>query len=545
MLAVDQGRAIAMKSRKKLWVVLGIALFLVAGAAIAIPIFLDVNRYRDRVAARLEAAMGKPVEIERLGLTVFPVLSFEVEGIKISNPSGFPKGHLLTAEMVRAELDLRALFRREVQVHSVRIVRPDIRLVSNRRGHWNFEIPTQRQTAPKTVADDSAANFTLGTISTVEIDDGNLQVSSLESGKAVTFFGASGLNADFEDVDLSALDPARASDIRSGWEGLLAALGSAKVVYAAEKKLISHGHFEADVLILGPFRASSARSDIRLFEDEIFFDDLSFNFYDGRATGNLSSNWAGRRPRFQNHVRLSGVNLEKLMEAFPEGRGKLTGTLDGEMDLGGVLSQSSDPLRGLTGNGEVSVTDGRLPSLELGKNLTSLARFAGVQAASGDANAFSSLKADIKIGRSRVTSEKIAIEADGLKLEGRGYFTAAGKGSLNYEGVARLAVSQQNFGSLMATLTGASFADGNLIFPFTITGTFEEPRFRRKRTAPARSTTPASGQESSQDASNLTSTDPQSTQVAPQQPAAPTAEDLVRGLTGLFGRKKQPAEQPK
>ena len=140
-----------MKSRKKLWVILGIVVFLVAAAAIAIPIFLDVNRYRDRVAARLETALGKPVEIERLGLTVFPVLSFEVEGIKISNPIGFPKGHLLTAVMVRAELDLRALLRREVQVHSVRIVRPDIRLVSNRRGRWNFEIPTQRRTAPKKV----------------------------------------------------------------------------------------------------------------------------------------------------------------------------------------------------------------------------------------------------------------------------------------------------------------------------------------------------------------------------------------------------------
>ena len=529
-----------MKSRKKLWVILGIVVFLVAAAAIAIPIFLDVNRYRDRVAARLETALGKPVEIERLGLSVFPVLSFEVEGIKISNPRGFPKGHLLTAVMVRAELDLRALLRREVQVHSVRIVRPDIRLVSNRRGRWNFEIPTQRRAAPKKVADDSAANFTLGTISTVEISDGNLQVSSLESGKVETFFGASGLDADFEDVDLSALDPARASEIRPGWENLLAALGFGKVVYAAEKKLISHGRFKTDGLILGPFRASSARSDIRLFEDEIFFDDLSFKFYDGRATGNLSSNWAGRRPRFRNHVRLRGVNLEKLMEAFPEGRGKLTGTLDGEMDLRGVLSQSSDPLRGLTGNGEVSVTDGRLPSLELGKNLTTLARFAGVQAASGDPTAFSSLKADIKVGRSRVTSEKIVIEADGLFLEGQGYFTAAGKGSLNYEGVARLAVSQQNFGSLMATLTGAGFADGNLTFPFTITGTFEEPRFRQKRTAPAKGTTQASEQTAGQDASGLAPADQQSTRVAPTQP---TAEDLVRGLTGLLRKKKQPTQQ--
>ena len=210
------------------------------------------------------------------------------------------------------------------------------------------------------------------------------------------------------------------------------------------------------------------------------------------------------------------------------------------MDLRGVLSQSSDPLRGLTGNGEVSVTDGRLPRLELGKNLTTLARFAGVQAASGDPTAFSSLKADIKVGRSRVTSEKIVIEADGLFLEGQGYFTAAGKGSLNYEGVARLAVSQQDFGSLMATLTGAGFADGNLTFPFTITGTFEEPRFRQKRTAPAKGTTQASGQTAGQDASGLAPADPQSTRAAPTQP---TAKDLVRGLTGLLRKKKQPAQQ--
>ena len=530
-----------MKSRKKLWVVLGIIVFLIAAAAIAIPLLLDVNRYRDRVAARLETALGKPVEIARLGLTVFPVLSFEVEGIKISNPSGFPEGYLLTAEMMRAEMDLRALLRREVQIHSVRIESPVIRLVSNGRGRWNFENPTQRRIPPKQVADEAAVNFTLGTISAVEINDGNLQVSSLESGKAATFFGASGLDVDFKDVDLSALDPARSSKTPPAGERLLAAFSFPKVVYAADKKLISLGRFETDGLILGPFRASSARSDIRLFEDEIFFDDLSFYFYDGRATGSLSSNWAGRRPRFRNQIRLRGVDLEKLMETFPEGRGKLTGTLDGEMDLGGILSQSSDPLRGLTGNGEVSVTDGRLPSLELGRNLKTLARFGGVQAASGDPNAFSSLKADFKVGNGRVTSEKIVIGSEGLSIEGQGSFSTAGKGSLDYEGVARLAVSQQNFGSLMASITGASFADGQLRFSFTITGPFEQPRFRQKRTAPAGGTTQKAGQ----DASGLVPADTQSQQSTQAAPTQPTTEDLVRGLTGLFRKKKQPSEQPK
>ena len=529
-----------MKSRKKLWVILGIVVFLVAAAAIAIPIFLDVNRYRDRVAARLETALGKPVEIECLGLTVFPVLSFEVEGIKISNPRGGSQGPSSHSSDGACGIGPACSFAQggASPFGSDRPPRHSAGIEPSRA--LEFRDSHAATNGSEKIADDSAANFTLGTISTVEISDGNLQVSSLESGKVETFFGASGLDADFEDVDLSALDPVRASEIRPGWENLLAALGFGKVVYAAEKKLISHGRFKTDGLILGPFRASSARSDIRLFEDEIFFDDLSFKLYDGRATGNLSSNWAGRRPRFRNHVRLSGVNLEKLMEAFPEGRGKLTGTLDGRMDLRGVLSQSSDPLRGLTGNGEVSVTDGRLPSLELGKNLKTLARFAGVQAASGDPNAFSSLKADIKVGRSRVTSEKIVIEADGLFLEGKGYFTAAGKGSLNYEGVARLAVSQQNFGSLMATLTGAGFADGNLTFPFTITGSFEEPRFRQKRTAPARGTTQASEQTAGQDASGLAPADQQSTRVAPTQP---TAEDLVRGLTGLLRKKKQPTQQ--
>ncbi len=92
----------------------------------------------------------------------------------------------------------------------------------------------------------------------------------------------------------------------------------------------------------------------------------------------------------------------------------------------------------------------------------------------------------------------------------------------------------------MASLTGASFADGNLTFPFTITGTFEKPRFRQKRTAPARGTTQASGQTAGQDASGLAPADQQSTQAAPTQP---TAEDVVRGLTGLFRKKKQPTQQ--
>jgi hypothetical protein len=87
--------------------------------------------------------------------------------------------------------------------------------------------------------------------------------------------------------------------------------------------------------------------------------------------------------------------------------------------------------------------------------------------------------------------------------------------------------------NLIANLSGATFADGKLTFPFTLAGTLEKPNFRLKSTGGA---APLQGLQ------NLLGGQQQpATTEGQAQPASPG--DVVRGITGLF-RRRQPAPTP-
>ena len=81
-----------MSTGKK--IALGGAVFLVVllvALAIAVPMLVDVDRYRPQVVAFIQEQTGKPAEIGRLTLTLFPTLSIRVDDFTLGNPSGFPR----------------------------------------------------------------------------------------------------------------------------------------------------------------------------------------------------------------------------------------------------------------------------------------------------------------------------------------------------------------------------------------------------------------------------------------------------------------------
>ena len=108
----------------------------------------------------------------------------------------------------------------------------------------------------------------------------------------------------------------------------------------------------------------------------------------------------------------------------------------------------------------------------------------------------------------------------------------AGAGSLDYAGVAKVAAGQNPVTGIMASLSGATVADGKVSFPFTLGGTLQAPKFSVKSGGAGGAVGGLSGLLGS---SQQTGTEPSQTQ---QTPA-----DLVKGVSGLF-KKKQTTQQP-
>lgn len=489
-----------MASHRKAWVVL---LAIVAGLVIVlgfvVPALVDLDRYRPQAIAYLEQRTGKPVSIGRLTLTILPVVSVRVDDFAIGNPPGFPSGNFVKARRIYAEVDAGALWNRQVVIKSLELDDPVINLLSDARGRWNFENPrgkTEEKPAPSPPATGGAPSFTMGVVSKFTMSGGELAVANLlPSGQAAgPYFEVRGTSCTLEQFDFDAFT---GSGSESAGQGSLA----------------------ADVLRFGAVETTKVKSKLRLASKQVFLDDLSLDADAGQATGSLAFNFSGPETHFVANARLRGIDVARMLEAFPSGRGKMTGTLEGTVKLAGQTTHSEHPLEGLAAVGQLAVHNGKLPSLQLNHNLTALARLTNVGPASGDPSSFSSLAADLKLAQQRISSNKITVVGNGVEAEGSGVLSLPGEGSLDYQGVAKVAAGQNPITGILAGLSGATYADGKLSFPFRVSGTLDNPHFSIQ------------GQHSLGGLPNLTGATPPGQ--APQNPA-----DLINAIGGLFKKKQ-------
>ena len=123
-----------------------LSLIMIAGCVFAAlvllaPVFLNLDRYRPQIISYFEASTGKKVEIERLALTLFPKATLHIDGFGVKSPPLFPPSYILRVPRADAVLDFGALLHGKVVIRSLVLEEPDINLVSDPDGPWNFENP--------------------------------------------------------------------------------------------------------------------------------------------------------------------------------------------------------------------------------------------------------------------------------------------------------------------------------------------------------------------------------------------------------------------
>jgi uncharacterized protein involved in outer membrane biogenesis len=480
---------------------------------------LDVDRYRPQVAAQIQQATGKPVQIGRLGLTVFPQVAIRVDDFSLGNPAGFPTGDFVKAKKIDAVVNASALLHHKVEITSLEFDDLTLDMLEDTHGKWNFENPPSQGAPPSNPPGEHSASFTLGIISKLTVSHGQYAAASLlASGvPGPSLVKVQGAAIDLRQVDLNAFATASLRAPASGMGELARLTGWLNtLVYAADKAgpAVAQGTLKADRLQFGDIDVTKLKSKIRLYPKQVYFDDLDLKCYGGTAKGNLSLDFTGANLSYSTDARVKGVNVAEFLNTFPQAKGMLTGTLEGAAKLSGMVVHSSDPLAGIKGSGQGSIRNGRLPSLQLTGNLRSLARMANVGPANGDPSSFSSLSTDFRIADARLSSNKIALVGSGVEVDGSGSLTMAGEGSLDYEGDASLAASGSNpLATVLGGLAGAKFANGKMTFPFSVGGTFAKPKFSLKGGVEGQGGAP---------------------KAAAEEPIK-----AVRGLSGLLRKKKQ------
>ena len=433
--------------RKTGLVVIGVTAALLLVLIFVLPALIQVDRYRPRVIAFLQETTGKQVEIGRLALTLFP-LAVHIENFGVKNPPIFPRGYVVQVAHIDAELGIAALLHRQVVVKSLVLVDPVLNITSDPDGPWNFENPQ---------AQASRNALPLGVISRVQIKRAQLIASNLLPSDAAgpIFFEAHDIYCDLKDVNLVG------------------------IINPSSSSLDGQGSLKAGLLRFGSVEARNLESALRLEARHVFFTDVTAEIYGGKATGDLTFDFLAKNVKFKANARLKGVNVAQLLAAFPNGGGKMTGNMEGDVKLEGEIAHSLRPLAGMHGTGHVIVRNGQVPSLRLNANLMKLAHFNDLGPAKDDPSAFNLIATDLELDNGRLSSRVIDIDGYGVDVDGSGSVSVSGSDELNYHGLAEITTKEGFLTNTVARFSGASLKDGKLQFPFRITGTIDSPIFSK------------------------------------------------------------------
>ncbi|MCX7890764.1 MAG: AsmA family protein [Burkholderiales bacterium] len=118
------------------------ALLVLALAALAaLAPTLDASRWREGIAARASAALGRPVALEgALQVRLARVAEFRVGAMRVLNPPGFAAPEFASLRDARIEVDLLGLLRRRIVLPAVEASDVRVRLAraADGRANWTF-----------------------------------------------------------------------------------------------------------------------------------------------------------------------------------------------------------------------------------------------------------------------------------------------------------------------------------------------------------------------------------------------------------------------
>src|SRR5215467_1358077 len=167
---------------RRLLLIGGIILGVLVIAAVALPLFVNVDTFRPDLEKRLTTALNREVHIGKLSASVFSG-GASADHISIADDPAFNQGPFLQASAVNVGVRLMPLiFSRRLEVTSLTVEQPDIVLLRSPDGKWNYSslggTASKNSSLPNSSSPPSTAVGALS-IATFEIVDGKIRVGQM------------------------------------------------------------------------------------------------------------------------------------------------------------------------------------------------------------------------------------------------------------------------------------------------------------------------------------------------------------------------------
>lgn len=104
-----------------------------------LPPLINVNRFQRRIASSIGGSLGRPVHLDRISLSLFPLPGFEIQNLVVDEDPAFGSEPIIRANTVKATVRLSSLWRRRVEFSTISFTEPSLNLVHTGNGKWNIE----------------------------------------------------------------------------------------------------------------------------------------------------------------------------------------------------------------------------------------------------------------------------------------------------------------------------------------------------------------------------------------------------------------------
>jgi len=169
---------------------------------IVAPFLIPVDKFRPTIEEKASAAIGRKVTLGQLSLSLLSG-SLSAETLAVGDDPKFSKSSFLTAKSVKVGVEVMPLiFSKTVNVTGITIDTPEVTLLRNPAGVWNYSslggsaAKSEQAAKPAASAPAGSSSATGVSVKKFELKDGRINIGSTNSQKRSTY----------EHVDVTAAD---------------------------------------------------------------------------------------------------------------------------------------------------------------------------------------------------------------------------------------------------------------------------------------------------------------------------------------------------
>jgi AsmA protein len=160
-------------------IVVGILLLV----ALILPRLVNVNAFRPKLESELTAALGRPVTVGDLSLSVFSG-SMSAANITIADDPAFSRKPFVTAREFKAGVKVAALiFSKTLHVTAITLIEPEVSLLRGPNGTWNFPSLGAATAQADGAKQESGGDSTALVVDRLTIEDGRILVGFANSAE--------------------------------------------------------------------------------------------------------------------------------------------------------------------------------------------------------------------------------------------------------------------------------------------------------------------------------------------------------------------------